>query len=211
MKKYLLILVIGLFAFAPDVPNTSTFRFSQVTMAVYGDSASGRNLTSAFADATGTFDPSYVGSKTNLLNFRNYKATLSCTPPAVGCSYQGGIVAYVYVSGDPGYVSGEVHGIIVSSADVGHAAWWNGSYSVTGVTATALGTGATNTTTIVASQGVGTYAAYLCLDYVSGIYGDWYLPSKDELEKIWINRVAIGGLTPFEVFWTSTEDNSTEA
>lgn len=73
MKKYLLILIIGLFAFAPDVPNTNSFRFSQVTMAVYGDSAAGRNLTSAFADATGTFDPSYVGGKTNLLNFRNYR------------------------------------------------------------------------------------------------------------------------------------------
>jgi hypothetical protein len=79
MKKYLLILVIGLFAFCPDIPNTTTFRFSQVTMAVYGDSASGRNLTSAFADATGTFDPAYVGSKTNLLNFRNYQAV--CTRP----------------------------------------------------------------------------------------------------------------------------------
>jgi hypothetical protein len=59
-----------------NVPNTTNFSFFDVTRAVYGDTNAGRNLTSAFADATGTFDPAYVGSKTNLLNFRNYIATI---------------------------------------------------------------------------------------------------------------------------------------
>jgi len=56
-----------------NVPNNTTFTFQDVTTAVYGDTNAGRNLVSAFADATGTFDPAYVGSKTNLLNFRNYQ------------------------------------------------------------------------------------------------------------------------------------------
>ena len=51
------------------VPNNTTFTFQDVTTAVYGDTAAGRNLVSAFTDATGTFDPAYVGLKTNLLNF----------------------------------------------------------------------------------------------------------------------------------------------
>ena len=55
-----------------SVPNTTTFTFQDVTTEVYSDINVGRNLVSAFVDATGTFDPSYVGSKNQLLNFRNY-------------------------------------------------------------------------------------------------------------------------------------------
>jgi hypothetical protein len=62
-----------------NVPNTTTFTLQNVTQAVYNDTAAGRNLTQAFTDATGTFDPLYVGTKTNLLNFRNYQATYSLT------------------------------------------------------------------------------------------------------------------------------------
>jgi hypothetical protein len=55
-----------------SVPNTDTFSFQDVTTEIYGDTSAGRNLTQAFADATGVFDSSYAGSKNNLLNFRNY-------------------------------------------------------------------------------------------------------------------------------------------
>lgn len=58
-----------------NVPNTTTFTFQDVTTSVYGDTATGRNLTAAFTAATGVFDPAYVGGKTNLLNFRNYMST----------------------------------------------------------------------------------------------------------------------------------------
>ena len=55
-----------------SVPNTSTFGLTDVTVEIYGDIAAGRNLRQCFVDATGTFDPNYVGSKNSLLNFRNY-------------------------------------------------------------------------------------------------------------------------------------------
>ena len=58
-----------------NVPDNTIFNFQHVTTAVYGDTNAGRNLVSAFADATGTFDPAYVGLKTNLLNFTNYNST----------------------------------------------------------------------------------------------------------------------------------------
>lgn len=55
-----------------SVPNTNSFSFQDVTTEIYGDTTSGRNLSQAFTDATGVFDPTYEGSKNNLLNFRNY-------------------------------------------------------------------------------------------------------------------------------------------
>jgi hypothetical protein len=68
-----------------NVPNTTTFTFQDVTTSVYNDTAAGRNLTASFTAATGSFDPSYVGSKTNLLNFRNYQAT----PPNYSITFYG--------------------------------------------------------------------------------------------------------------------------
>jgi hypothetical protein len=54
-------------------------------------------------------------------------------------------------------------------------------------------------------------AARLCGDLVEGGYSDWYLPSKDELNALYTNRVAIGGFTEGEPFWTSTEYNDLSA
>jgi len=41
---------------------------------------------------------------------------------------------------------------------------------------------------------------------VSG-YNDWFLPSKDQLNKLWINRFAIGGLNG-NYYWSSTDQNN---
>jgi hypothetical protein len=45
-------------------------------------------------------------------------------------------------------------------------------------------------------------AARLCGDLVLGGYSDWYLPSKDELNQLYINRFAIGGFA--YGYWSST-------
>lgn len=54
------------------VPNTNTFSFQDVTMEIYGDTATGRNLSQAFTDATGTLDQTYEGNHDRQTNFRNY-------------------------------------------------------------------------------------------------------------------------------------------
>jgi hypothetical protein len=40
--------------------------------------------------------------------------------------------------------------------------------------------------------------------YAGGGYTDWYLPSKDELNKLYLNRIAIGGFADI-YYWSSTE------
>ena len=138
------------------------------------------------------------------------------TPPqtvlAVGDSYGGGKVAYFFQSGDPGYVADEQHGLIAATDDQSTGIqWYNGSYVATGATGTAIGTGQANTTSIVTVQGAGSYAAKLCHDLTVGGYNDWFLPSKDELDKLYTNKVAIGGFADyydFYYYWSSSEVNA---
>jgi len=69
-----------------------------------------------------------------------------------------------------------------------------------------LGTGQANTTAIVNVQGAGSYAAQLCNDLVLGGYSDWYLPSKDELNKLYLSKDVIGGFAS-KFYWSSAERN----
>ena len=123
---------------------------------------------------------------------------------SVGDNYQGGIIAYIFVSGDPGYKAGETHGLIAASSDQSIGITWGPGSIVTGATATALGKGSDNTVTVFNSLGAGNYAAKLCYDLVLGGYSDWFLPSKDELNKLYINRLAIGGFAD-KNYWSSSE------
>ena len=79
-----------------------------------------------------------------------------------------------------------------------------------GTTGTAIGTGQANTTAIVGQSGCASGAARLCNDLIEDSYADWYLPSKDELYKLYLNHVAIGGFAA-DVYWSSSESSAVSA
>ncbi|MEW6548149.1 MAG: hypothetical protein AB1407_01680 [Spirochaetota bacterium] len=90
-------------------------------------------------------------------------------------------------------------------------------------TSTGIGTGATNTATLVSKMGGAAYisksadmttnpnyAAKRCDDYSVGEYDDWFLPSKDELNAMFQNlhSAGLGGLTSHNsyAYWCSSEN-----
>lgn len=121
-------------------------------------------------------------------------------------TYQGGIIVYFLQPEDPGYVSPDTNGLIVCPRLLGTAAWGCVN-SYLGVTNTALGTGSDNTDAIVAECTQEGIAARICSDLAEGGYTDWYLPSKDELNKLYLQRTAteLAFLNNYVGYWSSTE------
>lgn len=136
--------------------------------------------------------------------------TFQTTNIQLGEVYQGGNVALIFQPGDVGYVVNQVHGLIIARPNTSTAIqWYNGTNTTTGATSNIVGSGNSNTNTIVSNQGTGNYAAKICSDLVLNGYSDWYLPSKDELWRInqlegWLDKI-------WWKYWTSSESNSINA
>ena len=125
----------------------------------------------------------------------------------IGQAALGGTIAYILQAGDPGYDADVQHGLVVTSTDVAAEAEWGCWGTLISGTSTALGTGNANTIAIMAACATAGIAARLCGNLTQGGYSDWYLPSKDELNKLYLNRVAIGGFLE-DLYWTSSNFNS---
>ncbi len=130
-------------------------------------------------------------------------------PHYIGESYGGGIVFYVYDNG--------MHGLIATTADCSLGVrWYAGTNTYTMTTTGGVGSGKSNTSIIIANQGYGdgdangTYAARICNEFeitVFGVtYGDWYLPSKYELNLLYLEQSAVGGFANAN-YWSSSEAN----
>ncbi len=131
-------------------------------------------------------------------------------PIAAGDIYDGGIVGYVYVNGDPGYVEGETHGFIVKATNNSGIVWGCHSINLPGAEDTQLGGGLQNTTDIVNSCTTTGIAAHVCYYMTENGFSDWVLPSKDELNKMYINRNLINGFQS-TIYYSSSEESANGA
>jgi hypothetical protein len=124
----------------------------------------------------------------------------------LGEDYLGGKVAYIYTPDDPEYIADEIHGLIIHPIVLGPAKWGCAG-NVIGGTETVLGSGVSNTEIILDGCALPDIAARICDQLVSGGYNDWYLPSKDELDKLFRSKVEVG-IYNNEYIWSSSEYNS---
>ena len=119
----------------------------------------------------------------------------------VGSRFGGGIVFYVDGTGK--------HGLISARQGLGYTGTWGcGGVGVPG-TQTAVGTGEANTTLLANNCSDANIAASFCDNLVLNGYDDWFLPSKDELNLMYINRVTIGFSD--EARWSSSQNDDNTA
>ena len=146
----------------------------------------------------------------------------------IGDAFGGGYVGYLYQQGDPGYIQGEQHGIIVSPNIIPKNPYLPSGFSwgtqnapitpqpvITGLSVS-IGTGFTNSNLISNTYDSGGptiihSAAYEALVYTANGYSDWCLGSLDDMIAITANRAYLPNWNPVNPNWTSSQFNRDNA
>jgi hypothetical protein len=118
---------------------------------------------------------------------------------SIGDTYAGGIIFFLDGSG--------CHGLVAKATDEPGFIQWSLGSSATWANARGIYGGAQNTKKIIAINGAGNSpAADQCAGLTDEGYTDWYLPSIDELDMMYVNlhMQGLGGFANY-YYWSSTE------
>jgi hypothetical protein len=136
----------------------------------------------------------------------------------IGDFIEGGVVFYLAPTPTDLDGDGDLDtGLVSAIQDSGISQWYNGGAlsSIPGIL-NGIGKGRGNTQIIINAQGnsISDYAAGIASLYNGYGFSDWFLPSKEEMEQMFINlndinsgSVANGGsaLSEINPYWTSSE------
>lgn len=164
------------------------------------------NGWNTLADGSGT---DYNAGSTFAIGLENVTLYAKWTPYTLrDIGPAGGLIFYIaddysagwrYMEAAPGDQSAEIQ--------------WSNSITATGADGAAVGTGNSNTTTIVGVLGTGTsYAARTCYELELADYSDWFLPSRYELSSMYteLKLYDVGDFTD-DRYWSSTENTNSKA
>ncbi len=132
------------------------------------------------------------------------------SPFNIGQFYAGGFIFYIDSTGNHGLVCDTTDlTYYTDSTHLSDSIQWRivAGIDYSGANATAIGSGASNTRKIMATYGNVKNAASLCVNYNGEGYNDWFLPSKDELNQIYVNLTAKGlGNMSTTNYWSSSSN-----
>ncbi|MFZ4724777.1 MAG: FISUMP domain-containing protein [Paludibacter sp.] len=114
----------------------------------------------------------------------------------IGKLYGGGIIYYIDGTGQ--------HGLIAAENDQSSSAIWGCFGTNVPGTSTDIGQGAYNTSNIISWCLVSGTAAYISKNIVLNGYNGWYLPSKDELNLMYLNKNVLGTYASYG-YWSSSQ------
>lgn len=189
-------------SFSPDGSKIAFVSTRDGNAEIYIMNIDGSKQTRLTDNPAVEWDPSFllIPETTVESGIENGEYNIGDTGPA------GGLIFYV----NPDYITDGWRYLEAAPVDQSEVMqWYNGSNVAMDVTATAVGTGKANTQTIIKAQGEGNYAAQLCNDLTLSDYSDWFLPSRSELNKMYINLYlkGLGGFTSGN-YWSSSESDA---
>jgi len=122
----------------------------------------------------------------------------------IGERFGGGIVFFVDKTGK--------HGLIAAASDQSSGAKWGFFESQLEANNKSVGGGKLNTEKIALASKDTQIAGILCSELILNGYDDWYLPSMDELNLMYMNlkESKIGNLTD-SLYWSSSETDFNNA
>ena len=126
--------------------------------------------------------------------------TVNCPRYSIGDEGPaGGIVFYV--------TDGGLHGLEAAPEDQSAGVEWGcWPSSIDGAEGKDVGAGEQNTADILVGCSERPIAASVADDYELNGFTDWFLPSRDTLNEMYLNRAVIGGFAE-DVYWSSSEGN----
>lgn len=130
---------------------------------------------------------------TSYANDISFSTTLISPYFTIGQSYGGGIIFYIDATLQ--------HGLIAATNDQSTAASWGCRTTYSSAISTM---GQSNTSSIVAQCNELGIAARICDQLVLNGYSDWFLPSKGELNTLYLQKAVVGGFTNNR-YWSSNE------
>ena len=215
------------------LPNSNATLLSSAATVTVAQGGTGANTLASnqvlLGNGTGAIQTVAPGNSGNVLMSNgstwvsSANSSSSNSPHAIGDSYGGGIVFYVYDGGN--------HGLIAATSDQSSSVDWDlGSSFETRAKANGVGAGLKNTSILIASllsqrnnsnydnYNSQNFAAALCNEYtksetinnIETTYGDWYLPSKYELNLLYLKKAVVGNFSSAR-YWSSTEYDGSNA
>jgi len=196
-------------AFVGEVVNFDVSEGSVSEATVTTNSSGKASVTWTLGATEGTQILTITGTSTLTGSPISVNATATKYTPVIGEFYRGGVVFYIDASG----TSGLICAVTFQSSG---AEWGCNGTDLTDAVGRAIGTGAQNTLDIEAECTTAGTAADLCANLSLNGYEDWFLPSQDELNEIYLNQATInatvaayGGLPIVPtIYWSSSQTNS---